>query len=53
MTNLERAAQCRRLAYEIPGEPLADVLLALADEFECRARNAVDAGEQVAPGVCP
>jgi hypothetical protein len=42
LTNLERAAQCRRLASEVAGDPLADALLSVADDFD---RRAVEAGE--------
>jgi hypothetical protein len=34
---LERAAQCRRLAAEIPGDPTSDALIKLAQEFEAQA----------------
>ena len=33
----EKAAQCRRLAANIPGDPTAEALLRLGEEFEARA----------------
>lgn len=33
----EKAAQCRRLAGYILGDPAAEALLRLADEFEAKA----------------
>jgi hypothetical protein len=34
---LEKAAQCRRLAAEIIGDPTSDALIKLAEEFEAQA----------------
>ena len=34
---LEKAAQCRRLAANIVGDPAAEALLRLAEEFEAKA----------------
>jgi hypothetical protein len=34
---LAKAAQCRRLAAEIPGDPMSDALIKLAEEFEAQA----------------
>ena len=33
----DKAAQCRRLAANIVGDPTAEALLRLADEFEAKA----------------
>ena len=33
----EKAAQCRRLAANIVGDPTAEALLRLAEEFEAKA----------------
>ena len=33
----EKAAQCRRLAANIAGDPTAEALLRLAEEFEAKA----------------
>jgi hypothetical protein len=42
----EKAARCRRLAAEIPGDPAGDALIKLAEEFEAQA-VAYDARERI------
>jgi hypothetical protein len=54
----EKAAQCRRLAANIVGDPTAEALLRLAEEFEAkaaaynaqeRAALAIEVGNRTAP----
>jgi hypothetical protein len=54
----DKAAQCRRLAANIVGDPTAEALLSLAEEFEAkaaaqvareRAALAIGVGDEAAP----
>jgi hypothetical protein len=48
---LEKAAQCRRLAAEIPGDPMSDALIKLAEEFEAQAATFTPGTDWPAPKV--
>jgi hypothetical protein len=45
----KKAAQCRRLAANIVGDPTAEALLRLAEEFEAKAARRSHASAMVSP----